>query len=148
MGGTNGGRPLGDEFRWCCWPHPASLSLLREGLLMGSAVPAALADVGQWVWKCCKAPEALRRSGRRQAHSAQALCRGERSPIRRAPEGRKSVGQWLRFCVHPSAAGCERGRCPRSRPWVIRSGLTASASRYRRGLIYSCIFGRFLRSQE
>ncbi len=39
---------MGDEFSWCCWPHPASLPLLREGLLMGSAVPAALADVGQW----------------------------------------------------------------------------------------------------
>ena len=39
------------------------------------------------------------------------------------------VGQWVRFCAHPSAAGCERGRYPRSRPWVIRSGLTASASR-------------------
>ena len=52
------------------------------------------------VWGCCKAPEALRSSGRRQAHCAQPLCRGERSPIHRAPEGRKSVGQWVHFFIY------------------------------------------------
>ncbi len=86
--------------------------------------------VGQWSWKCCEAPEALRSSGRRQARSAQPLCRGERSPIHRAPTGRKSVGQWcgmvciLRLRRRVAVAD------PRSRPWVIRSGLTASASRF------------------
>ena len=49
---------------------------------------------GTVVWGYCEAPEALRSSGRRQARSAQPLCRGERSPIHRAPTGRKSVGQW------------------------------------------------------
>ena len=80
--------------------------------------------MGQWY-----APEARRSSGRRQARSAQPLCCASFTILLPRPGGAQECGGTVvgRFVCILRLQRCGVCLNPRSRPWVIRSGLPAAA---------------------